>query len=160
MEIERKFIIDIPPEGLDGYRHAELRQCYLSLGDGETPERRIRSMTADGAESFFLTEKGEGLLSREENEREITREEYDALLGKAVTAAIEKTRYYIPIDSHHTAELDVFCGSLSGLMTAEVEFASIEDAERFTPPSWFGREITEDKRYKNKALALFGMPTP
>lgn len=160
MEIERKFIINALPNALDGYRHAEISQSYLSLGGIDNPERRVRKMKIDQEERYFLTEKGEGLLAREEDEREITREEYEALLVGAITAAIDKTRYYIPIDPHHTAELDIFGGRLSGLVTVEVEFESIEDAALFTPPSWFGSEITEDKRYKNKALAVIGLQAP
>ena len=55
-------------------------------------------------------------------------------------------------------ELDVYDGALTGLLTAEVEFASLEASVAFRPPPWLNREITEDKRYKNKNLAVKGMP--
>ena len=41
---------------------------------------------------------------------------------------------------------------------AEVEFESEEESSSFEPPSWFSKEITHDERYKNKNLALNGMP--
>ena len=56
------------------------------------------------------------------------------------------------------AELDVYHGELTGLVTVEVEFSSLEEAESFSPPAWFGEDITEDKRYKNKNLARNGRP--
>ena len=49
-------------------------------------------------------------------------------------------------------ELDVFSGPLAPLMLVEVEFPSVEMAEAFVPPAWFGAEVTEDERYRNRAL--------
>jgi CYTH domain-containing protein len=43
-------------------------------------------------------------------------------------------------------------------MLVEVEFASVEDSARFSPPEWFGPEVTEDERYKNRQLAVHGLP--
>ena len=39
-------------------------------------------------------------------------------------------------------------------MVVEVEFNSLEDANNFEVPNWFGKEITEDLRYKNDNLAI------
>jgi adenylate cyclase len=44
------------------------------------------------------------------------------------------------------------------LLLVEVEFSSIDASRQFTPPDWFGVEVTEDQRYKNKQLAVFGIP--
>jgi CYTH domain-containing protein len=57
-----------------------------------------------------------------------------------------------------TIELDVFRGTLCGLCLAEVEFPSNEAAGAFCPPNWFGEEVTDDERFKNKSLALHGRP--
>ena len=35
----------------------------------------------------------------------------------------------------------------------EVEFESIEQANTFTPPDWFGKEVTNDHRYHNSYLS-------
>ena len=53
---------------------------------------------------------------------------------------------------HVTIELDVFHGKLSGLIMAEVEFDSTEDAREFVAPSWFIKEVTLDSRYQNANL--------
>ena len=55
-------------------------------------------------------------------------------------------------------ELDVYQERLDGLMTAEVEFASEDESRAYSPPSWFGADVTADSRYKNKNLALHGAP--
>ena len=70
---------------------------------------------------------------------------------------VSKTRYTLLV-GEDTVELDRFEGALKGLLLVEVEFASLEEARRFTPPDWFGQEVTEDKRYKNKHLSAYGIP--
>ncbi len=59
----------------------------------------------------------------------------------------------LPLDSSHTIELDIFAGSLEGITLAEVEFATIEEADAFIPPSWFGEDVTYDKRYHNSEMS-------
>jgi adenylate cyclase len=71
---------------------------------------------------------------------------------------VEKTRYEIPASDGLLIELDVYAGQLEGLITAEVEFSSDAEAERFLAPDWLGREVTEDAAYKNRRLASDGLP--
>ena len=59
-------------------------------------------------------------------------------------------------ENGHQVELDVYRGLLEGLVVAEVEFESAEENRRFSPPTWFGDEVTNDKHYKNSSLALHG----
>ena len=70
---------------------------------------------------------------------------------------IEKTRYEINY-MNSIIELDIYIGNLETLITAEVEFTSEEESKKFEPPDWLGEEITLDNRYKNKNLALKGIP--
>ena len=92
--------------------------------------------------------------TRIEREREITPEEWDALLPQIdrTRRVIEKTRWCVP-SGDHTLEIDVF-PFWSDRAFCEVEL-SAED-ERFTLPDWLEvvREVTDDKRYTNSALAL------
>ena len=87
---------------------------------------------------------------------------FKALWPQTEGNRVEKTRYYIPLtdsnNNQHTIELDVYAGHLSGLVTAEIEFSGRETdasvrANAFTPPGWFGNDVSEDKRYKNRSLA-------
>lgn len=149
-EIERKFLTEKVPFVLTDFPEQKIRQSYLHL----SPTIRIRQTD----NRFFLTIKGKGHLAREEYELEITEEEYQGLLQKAETPAVEKKRYLVPVAQDLTAEVDVYEGALAGLITTEVEFPSEEAAKAFVPPAWFGEDVTADKRYKNTFLAVHGIP--
>ena len=58
-----------------------------------------------------------------------------------------------PAGGELVAEIDVFGGALDGLVLVEVEFDDLPAAERFAPPDWFGRELTDDARWSGAALA-------
>lgn len=151
MEIEKKFLLNQIPFSLEDYTSTQITQTYISTN----PTIRLRN--SDG--KFFLTVKGSGSMAREEFELSLTADQYESLLKKAETPPLSKTRYFIPLPHHLTAELDIYYGNLTGLLTVEVEFSSLEQAHKFSPPSWFGMEITEDHRYKNTNLSQYGIPT-
>ena len=69
-----------------------------------------------------------------------------------------KTRYSIP-SNELMVEVDVFEEGLLGLVTVECEFTSEDEAREFTLPDWVGhgRDVTADKRYKNRNLAVRGV---
>lgn len=148
MEIERKFLVTQLPS-LEHYNSKKILQAYISI----EPTIRIRQADCN----FFLTVKSKGGIIREEFELTITKDEFDSLLKKCEGNYIEKTRYLIPLENGLTAELDVFSGHLDSLVTVEVEFSSLKEAEAFTPPSWFGEDISLNHRYKNNNLALYGL---
>ena len=50
-------------------------------------------------------------------------------------------------------ELDVFDAPFAPLVLAEVEFESIEQAQAFVPPEWFGEDVTENREYSNSYLS-------
>ena len=144
MEIERKFLVGELPQ-LDGYRHSEIVQGYVSF----SPEIRVRRLD----NKYYRTEKGEGMIAREENEWEIDEEVAEKMFKEVKTNLIEKTRYYIPYNKY-VIELDIYKGIFKGLIVAEVEFESMEEAQAFTPPDWFIEDISEKREYRNKILAL------
>ena len=74
--------------------------------------------------------------------------------GRRVT----KTRHGSRSGRGVVAELDVYGGDLDGLLTVEIEFASLEASEAFEPPAWLGREVTGDRGFANQTLALEGLP--
>lgn len=150
-EIERKFLVPHPPDAFAQYPSDEIRQGYVSLDDGT--EVRVRQR----GQHYFFTVKSAGHLVREEVETEITEAKFSELWEKTEGRRLTKTRFSIPYGTF-TVELDTYGGSLEGLVTAEVEFESPEDAEKFVPPPWFGDEVTFDSRYKNNSLARLGLP--
>ncbi len=151
IEIERKFKLDKLPssEILKNAKKINMEQSYISL----SPEIRIRKHN----DSFCLEFKDDGTLSRKNVKIEIDSTKYESLKSFVKTNTLTKTRYCINLNDDNIAEIDVYSGKYHGLMVVEVEFDSLEDANLFKPPSWFGKEITNDKNYKNKNIALFGL---
>lgn len=154
MEIERKYKINKMPEHLDTYEKKVIEQGYLCTN----PIIRIRRSN----DKYILTYKSkfglEGNKNQEtcvSNEVEVMLNEsgYEHLKTKVDNQIIMKTRYLIPLDNGLTAELDVFGKQLEGLELVEVEFPSEEAANEFTPPEWFGENVSMDHRYKNNYLA-------
>lgn len=148
-EIERKFLIDKPPADYDRYPNKEIIQGYIVITDGM--EVRIRKK---GKDYFQTIKTGRGLV-REETEIEITRDQFNKLWKLTENRRIEKRRYEIEYEGV-LIELDFYGGILDSLIVAEVEFGSDSQSAAFSPPEWFGREITEDEKFKNKQLALQG----
>ena len=62
---------------------------------------------------------------------------------------VEKTRHRIEYGGH-VWEVDEFAGENAGLVVAEIELGSEDEA--FDKPDWIGREVTGDKRYYNSSL--------
>ena len=147
MEIERKFLIKQIPEGCTSFPCRQIEQAYLNTD----PVVRVRRDNDD----YYLTYKGKGLLSREEYNLPLNKEAYEHLLAKADGIILTKKRYMIPVpgNDHLTIELDVFEGHYDGLILAEVEFASEEEAKAFNPPAWVGEDVTFSGEYHNSRLS-------
>lgn len=47
----------------------------------------------------------------------------------------------------------MFEGDLAPLLLAEVEFETEEEANNFTPPEWFGEDVTFSGKYHNNQLS-------
>lgn len=147
MEIERKFIPKDLPENLNEYEHHKIEQAYLNTA----PVVRIRKQD----DEYYLTYKGGGMMAREEYNLPLNEKSYLHLLEKADGNIITKTRYLIPInDGSLTAELDIFEGKFAGMLLVEVEFNSVEQADAFQKPSWFGEDVTHNKMYHNSYLSI------
>ncbi|HYN35310.1 MAG TPA: CHAD domain-containing protein [Ilumatobacteraceae bacterium] len=152
VERERKFLIDAIPADLDLADRTEMRQGYL------TAEQQASVRVRDaGPNGYTLTVKAGSGAERTELEWAIDREQFDVAWPHTEGRRVVKTRHRIPFNEH-VIELDVFGDGLDGLMFAEVEFDSSDALEVFEPPAWFGREVTDDGRYTNAALALHGRP--
>lgn len=149
-EIERKFLIKSIPENLEIYNKHNIKQAYISTD----PTMRLRQQD----NKYIFTFKGSGTILKQEFEYELTKEQFDKLWKKVETKKIVKTRYLIPIENNLIIELDIYKDDLEGFINAEVEFETLEQAENFIPPKWFGEEVTNDKRYSNSSLSINGIP--
>ena len=145
MEIERKFLIKKLPDNLTSYKARKIEQAYLCTD----PVVRVRRDNDD----YYLTYKSRGMIVREEYNLPLTKEAYGHLLAKTDGNIITKTRYEIPEKDNLTIELDVFEGKFDGLLLAEVEFASEEEALGYIPPEWFGEDVSNSTKYHNSTLS-------
>ena len=150
MEIERKFLVKKLPDDLSRYNRIEMEQGYLNTN----PVVRVRRENDD----YVLTYKGDGLMARREENLPLNREAFANLIKKCDGRIISKTRYLIPLEGEMSerglkAELDVFHKDLEGIVIVEVEFESMEDAQRFEAPDWFGEDVTMDGNYHNSFLS-------
>lgn len=149
-EIERKFIVvgDFKDQATNC---THIQQGYISSGNGRTVRVRIRD------EKGYLTIKGpsgkEG-LSRFEWEKEISLSEAQALMSICEPGIIDKHRYLVPnTDGRHTWEIDVFHGDNDGLIMAEIELQSEDDA--YEKPDFIGPEVTGDRRFYNSHMRKY-----
>lgn len=143
-EIEKKYLIKKLPS-LENLKKYKIIQAYISI----EPVLRIRQKN----DKFFFTFKGKGLLKRVEFEQEITKYEFKNLLNKTEGNIIEKNRYIYPLENDLFAEIDIFEKPFENLCIVEVEFKTEEQAQNFTPPDWFGQDITNNIKFTNSYLS-------
>lgn len=149
-EIERKYLVDRHniPGDLDSYAYHDIEQAYLNT----QPVVRVRKSD----EEYFLTYKSKGLMERAEYNLPLDEKSYYHLLKKADGNIITKRRYLIPYGKY-TIELDVFDGAFEGMVLAEVEFESLEEANAFTAPEWFIDDVTFSTKYHNSTLSKINL---
>jgi adenylate cyclase len=145
-EIERKFLVSNSFDSRD-YKSVAISQGYIS----SRPECTIRIRTF--GEKAFLTIKGIGNasgVSRFEFEIEIPRIDADELFGFCEPGIIDKVRFMVPC-GEHIIEVDYFSGENTGLVVAEIELKSEDEA--FERPAWLGVEVTGQVKYYNSYLS-------
>ena len=154
VEIERKFLLTGLPDAVRAVRGERVDQGYLAIGE-DGVEVRVRRR--DGA-CTLTVKSGPGGVSRVEEELALDAGQFSSLWELSAGRRVEKTRHVVELDGGVCAEVDVYAGALEGLLTAEVEFGSEDASRAFSPPEWFGDEVTGDARYANQTLALRGAP--
>ena len=147
IEIERKFLLRDDSWRTRVSARTLYRQAYLHFQEREHGIFRVRT----AGEKGFLTLKGAHHgCSRSEYEYEIPFEDGNFLLDNlAEKPIIEKKRYRIP-QGKFVWEIDEFFGENQGLIVAEIELESEDEA--FDRPEWAGQEVTGDPRYFNSNL--------
>ena len=151
LEIERKFLV----EG-DGWRAADgksrhIVQAYVALEGGTSVRVRIY----DGRDARLTVKFGLSSITRDEFEYPIPLADAEHMVEAAKGRLVEKTRHAIT-SGGFVWEVDAYEGQLSGLVIAEVEMQSEDDAPEL--PDWVGREVTGDPTWSNANLAVRGLP--
>ena len=146
VEIERKYLVNSDQFKALSHKATRITQGYLNSDKARTV--RVRIMGNQG----FLTIKGlsdQAGLSRFEWEKEISVSEAQALLKLCESGVIDKTRYLVEFQQQ-VFEVDEFYGDNQGLIVAELELATEQQA--VSKPDWLGDEVTGDNRYYNSTL--------
>jgi CYTH domain-containing protein len=137
VERERVFLIKELPADINKYK-----PIPISVGDffeSNSPDTlKIRQK----GDNYHLIKKDKNTVhERVEHIIDIKEGEYNVLVKCAVQFH-RKNRYIYPYGKY-ACEIDYYLGRLDGYVRVEVEFENDEDMFNFTPPKWFGEEITE-----------------
>ena len=154
-EIERKYLIRMPnPDFLrQNASPTEIVQTYL-LPPAPHINARVRKRGHEGAWTYTHTEKTRlSDLRRIENEREISREEYETLLQSAdpERSVICKTRWVLPWKGQ-SFEIDIY-PFWTDRATMELELEDEDQTIELPPQIRVIREVTADYRYLNSSLS-------
>ena len=145
-EIERKFMVQGEGWRAEVSRSIPMRQGYLAELGGRASVR----VRLEGAEARLNIKAAVVGAARAEYEYDIPSAEAEEILATLCSGLVLKTRHYVERDGL-TWEIDVFEGANAGLVVAEVELCTVE--QEFPRPAWLGRELTDEQRYYNHALA-------
>jgi len=152
IEIERKFL----PAG-DGWRQSVVRSVRMAQGYindmaalREARQNASVRVRIAGDAAFLNLKSREAGHTRQEFDYPIPVADAEALLALCVGGRIDKVRHYVA-HAGHTWEVDEFAGDNAGLVVAELELSSADEA--FERPDWLGREVTDETRWYNLALA-------
>ena len=152
IEIERKFRVTGDAWRAQAKSSVRMEQGYVndmgSLREGrQNASVRVR-IAGDAA--FLNLKSREPGHTRQEFDYPIPVGDAEALLALCVGGRISKVRHYVE-HAGHTFEVDEFAGDNAGLVVAELELDHADTA--YDPPAWLGREVTDEQRYYNLALA-------
>ena len=154
-EIERKYLIRMPDPAFlaANASPSRIEQTYL-LRPAPHINARVRKRGQEGAWIYTHTQKIRvGELRRIEDEREISEEEYRALLEQADPDrnVICKTRWVLPWRGQDF-EIDVY-PFWQRQAVMEIELEDEAQAVELPPQIQIVREVTDDDRYLNSSLS-------
>lgn len=152
IEIERKFLVRDDAWRAQASKVVRMAQGYLNDAaalDSGRQRASVRVRIADGRAFLNLKSRELG-HTRQEFEYDVPMDDAQALLALCVGGLLEKQRHHVRVGAH-LWEVDEFLGDNTGLVVAEIELAHAD--EDFERPAWLGREVTDEARYYNLALA-------
>lgn len=143
MEIERKFLVRVMPD-LSGLAAIPYERYYLKV----TPsfEDRIQRV---GDRYEREKKKGVSNLERTSEKQEMSKEEFESLMVIA-SGGIVRDSYLVSEDPEIT--IKVYHGKYEGLVRAELEFDSVDEAKNYQPEDWMGREVTNSSLGRDSQL--------
>ena len=160
IEIERKFLLKNDDWKSLVSKSTVFKQGYLVSGNNSDDQNLDGQNLEQGKSSVRIRVEGDSAnINIKSMTLSITRQEYEypIPLGDALKMLdelceqplVEKTRHIVKYDNHKW-EIDVFSGANKGLVVAEIELN--DEAEKFSIPSWIGREVSDQVKYYNVNL--------
>ncbi len=143
-EIERKYLVNLAawkPAGpgihfKQGYLNAQKERVVRVRIEGERAKLTIKGMTTG--------------VTRSEFEYDIPLDDASELLDNLCEQPLIDKHRYKEVHGGKTWEIDVFHGLNQGLVVAEVELTSEDEAVEL--PAWAVMEVSHDPRYYNANL--------
>jgi adenylate cyclase len=142
-EIERKFLVK------DGWRDAVTTREELCNGLLLSSRKRKVRIRRSG-ETATIAIKDERIGSeRNEFEYAIPMADARELLEHHCDSVVAKTRHHIRHDGCDWV-VDEYHGLMQGIVIAEIELRKKD--QNFSKPSWLGKEVTNNPRYRKRNL--------
>ena len=149
-EIERKYLLTALPLRVLTAPAAHIDQGYLP---GVRINERVRRTKRNGAVRYYRTIKSGAGIEKLEIEEETDERFFAAVWPLTLGHRVEKRRYEVA-EGELLWEVDEFLDR-TGLWLAEVELTAVDQV--VVLPGWLAefveREVTEEVRYTNHALA-------
>lgn len=155
MKTERRFLIAPSLARLVRRDHSSserIAEGYFAARPGRTQLVRI-----EAAKCHLVLISTGSTGAEAENETELPRSQAEALL-EVCAGTVGFVRTPVRLESGGEAYLDrlVTSGRLDLLTIA---FDSPSEAQGFSAPAWFGREVSEEPAYEKRSIALEGLPS-
>lgn len=151
-EIERKFLV----KNDDWKELLLVKKIPIEQGYIKTEGDTIVRFRVTDAQTFVTFKSSHRGMTRKEFEYEIPFADGADLIKMCEKPTVKKVRHYVVDSFDQLWEIDVFRGTNRGLVLAEIELES--EKQKVNVPDWLGREVTDDERYRNTALAATKVP--
>lgn len=153
-EIERKFTIKYLPKEIQTIKKITQKHIFKDMVCSIRVRESIDLFTKEKIYTHTIKARGEEnqKYSVTELEKKIKENEYKRTRAFRGSKTIHKYRCIIPLDDGLKAEVDIFDGWMKGLVIAEVEFESVNQAENFKMPKWFNKPVPH-KEFSNRMLS-------
>lgn len=141
IELERTFLAKYMPAQIDGAHSEIIIDTYIP---GNADHAKLRLRRKGGLYEMTKKEPVSGDDSSQQTEHTVplSPEEYKVLSTVSDKTA-SKRRYYCTFFGNN-AEVDVYQGSLEGLVLIDFEFESAQAMQAFQPPEVCLAEVTQD----------------
>jgi len=144
-EIERKFLVTN-----ENWRTQATQQKSIKQGYFGPPNKASIRIRIDGDAANINIKSATLDIVRKEYEISVPLNDAEEMLQHLCERPfIEKVRHLVP-QGAHVWEVDEFSGDNLGLIVAEIELSSADEA--FEKPDWLGEEVSHDERYYNVRL--------